>query len=121
MGLPSGLAMPPGYLDAQAQQAFAQAAQQLNAQVQNYSLGNLPPPAISMSGLETKVQRKISQLVDQLPMRICSRIRVTFVYAHEGNPARFVVTFDNQRTLEFQDVDAFPADEHVARIALECP
>ena len=120
--------LPPSYfhnlnaLQAQAQQNFAsQLSQYVN---QGLSAANqaYQPPAISLSGLETKVQRKISQAIDQLPMSLCARIAtIQFRYAHENHPMRFVVVFTNNHTIEFLDVDGFPADEHIARIALECP
>lgn len=115
--------------------------QQLQSKMQNAAynsaLNNLPnavlgglgqaasqqaQPTVSMSGIEIKVRRKIAQAIDQLPMSICAQIaHIIFRFGDEHQPMRFDVIFTNQRVLSFTDVNAFPAEEHIARIALECP
>jgi hypothetical protein len=144
MGKPSILAPSPGYLEIQnalAQQgrALAQSQSQAQAQAQAVQqhvfggLGNMGfgassgfgqtfNPGVSVSGMETKVLRKIHEAIDQLPLSICTHIStIAFRYADEAKPRRFDVVFDNARVISFPDVDNFPAAEDIARIALECP
>jgi hypothetical protein len=119
VGKPAILPPDPAYYN-QLQNATQQ-AQLSGGMGFNYTTYEISP-AISMSGLETKVQRKITQAIDQLPMSICAHIAsISFRYADANKPIRFEVLFDNQRILSFAEVDAFPAEEHIARIALECP
>jgi hypothetical protein len=141
MGKPSMLAPPPGYLEiqnalAQQGQALAQSQAQASQAAQQHvsgGLGNMGfgagsafgqtfNPGVSVSGMETKVLRKIHEAIDQLPLSICTHIStIAFRYADEAKPRRFDVVFDNARVISFPDVDNFPAAEDIARIALECP
>ena len=112
-------------------QAMAMQAQQnisqYNISQYNPALGQIaqgavfskaPAPAYSEKGLSTKVSQKICRALDQLPMSICAHIdRIEFWQ----DPMRFTVVFGNQHKVSFDDVDRFPAEEHIARIALECP
>lgn len=129
MGIPGALAMMPDYLQNQlghsnqgvANQGVAnrECANYYNQQLQAYSNQQA---RLSMSGLETKVTEKIREAIAQLPMRICARVaHIQFHQTGNDGSMRFIVLFDNLHTLEFFDVDAFPAPEHIARIALECP
>jgi hypothetical protein len=78
-------------------------------------------PAIS------KYRAAIERATAQLPMRVAARItaivlrRTTSALKGASNDAAFVVVFDDGRELRFEELDAFPADEDIARIALECP
>lgn len=141
MGVLGGLVSAPNYsnnLQQAAAQAAAQAAQaaQWGQAAQNqmqqagswhHALSQQPtltngPVSISVSGLQTKVQEKIREAVAQLPMKICARIaNIQFYPDHPTGGMRFVVVFDTQHRIDFPDVDEFPAPEHIARIALECP
>lgn len=67
-----------------------------------------------------KIATQVQKLVEQLPMSIAGGITSCAYYERDREEAaRFVITFTNQRTLTFYDVDNFPSDEHVGRIALE--
>lgn len=77
-------------------------------------------PLVRVQPRVTKARGKIERMVEVLPIRICAKILSIEFYDHIV-PMRFVITFTNQRTLEFDDVEEFPSDAHVARIALECP
>lgn len=73
----------------------------------------------------TKAAQSIDRLLAQIPMRLAGRIAsVRFVEKLEGNQVAaqmFVVTYDNRRVLEFANIDTFPTETDIARIALECP
>jgi hypothetical protein len=77
--------------------------------------------------LEFKAQRAITTVVEQLSMRIAQSIyRIEFKVDDSKYPgpspnSRYVVTFIDAKKLEFHNVETFPLDEDVARIALECP
>ena len=98
--------------------SFKLSAQGLGAQI---SFG-APAPMYSCPGLLSKVQAKTSRALDQLPMGICAHInRIDFYPNSFKSPMRFTVVFDNDHTVSFDDVDDFPSEAHIARIALECP
>ena len=79
-------------------------------------------PTITVHAADVKLRLKIAQLIDALPMSVCARIpRVEFYPAFQEAPAQFVVHFDNQKQLIFQDIDAFPTEQDLAQIALDCP
>jgi len=112
-------------LGAQALQAVAQA--QSNAWHAQNTLNSRQTrwertPTISVVAGAEKIRLQIARLIEALPVSICSRItRVDFYPAFQEIPMKFVVVFDNSREVEFDDVDAFPSDEHIAHIALACP
>lgn len=79
-------------------------------------------PVNSSPALLTKVKSKTQQALDRLPMNLCAQIdRIEFWENMSAMPMHFTVVFNNGHTVSFDDVDAFPAEEHIARIALECP
>ena len=76
--------------------------------------------------IEFKASEAITTVVRQLPMAIITKIaRIDFIQQennnqHPTNP-RFEVRFVNAHTVRFENVDTFPLDEDIGRIALECP
>ena len=110
---------------AQAHQAHQWLPQQaLNGALQARSPSNNSGliPVVSVSGLQAKVREKVQTAIAQLPMKICARISdIHFYQEVPGGSMRFVVVFNNGHQIDFTDVDEFPAPEHIARIALECP
>lgn len=96
----------------------AQAAQQWIAAQHSAVKANLPP-AVVVIPLSEVSRTRIAKLLDQLPLRVVAGIlRIEF---YNTEPMRFVVTYANLRELEIYDIDAFPSDEHVARIVLDSP
>ena len=98
--------------------AQAQYAQQIPTSYERTVFGVNP--------IEFKAQQAITTVVQQLPMRIATSI-ACINYAHTENnngpptnPA-FCVVFTNAHTIKFYNVDTFPLEEDIARIALECP
>ena len=129
-GLPSHAMQMQNQLQALAQNHMQQAAHNQMQQAgswhhalsQQPTLNNAPIPAVSVAGLQAKVQEKIREAIAQLPMKICAHISIIHFYQDlPGAAMRFVVVFDNGHHIDFPDVDEFPAPEHIARIALECP
>ena len=99
----------------------AAAAQWLN-QSQSNMAAQQASSAASVHPLATKAHQQMARASEALPMRVAARIsRIEFHSEPRSRPMVFIVIFDNGRTLEFDDVDKFPADEHIARIVLECP
>lgn len=81
-----------------------------------------PQPIFAMHIAVSKLEEQVRELVRQLPMSIAGNIHSCMYYEKDPDEAaRFVIVFNNRRTLTFYDVDAFPSAEHVGRIALECP
>jgi len=111
-----------------AQQVFANSQQNLqNLQAQPWhglSAGQIaassisPAPTITVNPLFQRAQEKLALMGQMLPMRVLQKIRSAQMFV---DPLKFVVIFNNEHRLEFDDVDAFPSEEHIARIALECP
>jgi len=111
-----------------AQQVFANSQQNLqNLQAQPWhglSAGQIaassitPAPMITVNPLVQRAQEKLALMGQMLPMRVLQKIRSAQMFV---DPLKFVVIFNNEHQLEFDDVDAFPSEEHIARIALECP
>lgn len=100
-----------------------------SAQNRNHNAGSNYAPdreMLSIDPLTTKAAAKIARALEQIPMRMAAKIlRIAFVvkYAagtHDQTQV-FVVTYANNATLEFGDIDMFPTDADIARIALECP
>lgn len=126
---------------AQAQAAAQMAANSLlgplqgNAMNQRYPQQASPAPptyhppdrvVLSVNPQSTIAANKISHTLTQLPMRLAGKISsITFVekldHNHKPTAQAFVITYTNNRTLEFDDIDAFPSEADIARIALECP
>ena len=111
----------------------------------NQGLGSHPaansiyPPATNQLGqhsyertvfgvnpIEFKAQQAITTVVQQLPMRMATSIaRINYAHTENNNGSptnpHFQVTFTNAHTIKFYNVDTFPLEEDIARIALECP
>lgn len=125
--VPNAHALPtPGqWLQAQAQQnPLQQAYSQQNALQQAYypQPGSERFPLVTMNVRHMKINQQMDKLTQLLPMSIAAKIiRLDYFEADKTTPACYVITFVNQRTLEFGEVDTFPTDEHIARIALDCP
>ena len=100
----------------------AQGLQAAWANQANQAQTNQTAPAVSMAALSTKASQKISRALDLLPVNLCAHIVcIEFWRSSFEAPARFTVAFTNGHKVSFDDVDNFPAEEHIARIALECP
>jgi hypothetical protein len=67
---------------------------------------------------QSSMNAKLLRLSVALPMRLTVEIQSVSLYR---DPLRIEVHFTKGKTIVFEDVDAFPSDEHIARIALECP
>ena len=78
----------------------------------------VPTPLVQMQPLGLAIQSKVAKLSLELPMRVIGKIKSVDYFQ---DPPRFVVVFSNNRMVEFCDIDVFPSDEHIARIALEAP
>lgn len=104
-------------------QALAGAQQGLqNLAAQSQPVVTQQQPLFVLNVAREKLMLQVHELVRQLPLSIASSIHSCYYLEREGTEAaRFVVVFSNRRTLTFYDVDAFPSDEHIGRIALECP
>ena len=103
---------------ANAPQAQYAGAQQIPTSYERTVFGVTP--------IEFKAQQAITTVVQQLPMRIAtsiSRILYSHTENNNGSPTdpAFVVVFTNAHTIKFHNVDTFPLEEDIARIALECP
>ena len=129
MGMAGTPTTPPNYSPNALQNALANQAQNthtlsdparfiggLGAMSQQYH----PAPAISVVPLLEVARSKIEALISQLPMKVLAGISRIEFFDHV-KPMMFVVTYTNQRTLEFTDLDAFPSDAVVARIILDAP
>jgi hypothetical protein len=135
MGISGGVFLPgSAYYDEAANTGLAAQAQaNVQSLVQSNQAMSVPwdlqtwqpasvAPTLSMSAGELKLRIQITKLIEVLPVSICSRImRVDFFPAFQDARRRFVVVFDTQKELIFEDVDAFPSDEQIAQIALVCP
>jgi hypothetical protein len=97
------------------QQHYAQNA------IQQAAANRSPSPFASFRPLEIKMQRKVARLVAQIPMRLAARIVSIDCYETGTNNLSIVVLFDNRQQIIFANIDEFPTDEDIARIALECP
>ena len=107
-------------LTIQQQQLTALQTQVQLAQAHQYQAR--PKPLLTMNVRELKLRTQVEACVRVLPTRICVHVVSIEYWNHPpSGVSRFTVTFDNQKTLDFEDVDNFPSDEHIARIALECP
>lgn len=103
-------------------QAYAQqlaAASQMAPYAQQNTYNR---PLIVVNVAHEKLHTQIMELVKQLPMSIAAQIEHCGYYGKDQDEAaRFLIIFNNDRTLTFYDVDNFPSNEHIGRIALECP
>lgn len=61
---------------------------------------------------------KINKCVAQLPLRLAQKI-TSISLATEGDDLFFVIKYTNDREIRFNEVDEFPSDADIARIALE--
>jgi hypothetical protein len=79
-------------------------------------------PAVSVAVGHVKVQTQIYRAIEQLPLSLAAKITsINFFHAHDDKRQHLVVTYTNGHSFSIEDVDNFPSDEHIARIALECP
>lgn len=67
-----------------------------------------------------KCHARIDKLVEALPMKLAGRISEIRL-EQSGNNYAFVVIFEGGHELTFENVDEFPTDADLARIALEAP
>ena len=90
--------------------SWAATSQQIN-QLLNQILFAMDPTQVVM-------QRKLLELSVRLPIRLITQIRrITLV----DDPLRVEVEYINGHILAIHDVDAFPSEADISRIALECP
>lgn len=104
------------YIPTVSQWNSAQAASsQLN---QPIKLPGLTKILFAMDPTLVIMQRKLFELSVRLPVRLIAQIRrITLV----DDPLRVEVEYINGHVLLIHDVDAFPSEADIARIALECP
>jgi hypothetical protein len=70
---------------------------------------------------ETRIRAAMQRACEQLPLRLAHKIsEIRFGPDGVTNP-RFEVVYMGGKVIEFDDVDNFPSDADIARIALECP
>lgn len=97
-----------------------QQAQGLSGLAQQFE----PPiqPDVMLSVVQSKAHQQALRAIELMPMSLAVRLTdIQFYRSRDGAPARFVVRFTDGRNLEFGNVDTFPADADIARIALESP
>jgi hypothetical protein len=75
----------------------------------------------SMSPLAEIGRMKIRKLVDQLPMKVISRIHLIELHDLGLNTYKFVVTYTDFRTQDFCNVDEFPSPADVSLVLLGTP
>jgi hypothetical protein len=105
------------------QQMQAQAQQSLAAaQAQQASLASQAWPesfVVRLSPMHVKIQHAINKAIAELPMRLALEIReIKFGPEESDNPA-FVVTYNTGKEIKFFNIDEFPTDMDIGRIALE--
>jgi hypothetical protein len=131
MGVTGGLANAPGYYNQRLHQQMLAQQAHMNA-VAQYNQGTIgantipPQPPTTWHVIPNVRQAKLAQqgerLVAVLPMSIANKINaLDFWDETKDRRARFVLTFNNRRSIEFDNIDEFPTAENIARIALECP
>lgn len=93
----------------------AWAAASSNAWAQQQQLNNI---LFTVDPVHVMMQRKLLELSVRLPVRLTTQIkRIALI----EEPLRIEVVYANGYTLVIHDVDAFPSEADIARIALECP
>lgn len=71
--------------------------------------------------LAFKVDEAIKKASIALPVRVCIKIHCIEFECDDHGVSYYEVTYANGHVLRIEDVDRFPATEHIARIVLECP
>jgi hypothetical protein len=82
-----------------------------------------PPPSYSQSVKPTnrKFQLALDRAIEQLPIRLANKIHVIRFGPDGSDDPHFEVIFKSGKVVTFEDVDHFPTDADIARIAVECP
>jgi hypothetical protein len=122
----SGILAQPPLSAFQIQQAQALAAQQ-NAGI---GIGVPDSYCARTSPAHVKIQEAINKAVAQLPFRLALKIdHIKFgpevvgfnqlTFEHEYKDLGFVVKYISGKEIKFYDIDEFPTDADIARIALE--
>lgn len=89
----------------------------VGAQIQQVAM-----PTMRINVAEAKAQAQVKALVDQIPMSLARHIlSCAFFNGDQDVSSCFVVTFYNGHQVRFIEIDEFPSDKHIARIALDCP
>lgn len=99
-------------------QSLANALSTFDQMAQSNALNVSAQPLFMVAVAQTKLKRQAQRVIDALPTRLCVMINTIEFY---GDPAQFVVVFASGKRIEFNNIDTFPTDENIARIALECP
>lgn len=68
-----------------------------------------------------KVKLAVEQCVRELPFRLTHKIQEIRFGPDGVIDPRFEVVYMGGKVIEFENVDSFPTDADIARIALECP
>lgn len=92
-----------------------------------YQDARIPPPpstqyVASYRQLhQIKIKLAVDRCVEQIPFRLAHKIQ-EIRFGPEGvlYPT-FEVVYMGGKVIEFENVDTFPTDADIARIALECP
>jgi hypothetical protein len=81
------------------------------------------PPSYTHSAKPTnrKVQLALDRAIEQLPIRLANKIHVIRFGPDGSDDPHFEVIFKSGKVVTFEDVDHFPTDADIARIAVECP
>lgn len=70
---------------------------------------------------QIKIKLAVDRCVEQIPFRLCHKIQeIRFGPGSVVYPT-FEVVYMGGKVVEFENVDSFPTDADIARIALECP
>jgi hypothetical protein len=117
--VPARPKLPPGWLSnpAVSSQMAQQNVAQMNAQWASVRQTAALPTTVD-NPVHNAMNAKLFKLSTQLPMRLILQIKSVNLY---NDPMRIEVLYMNDHVLVIPDVDAFPSEEHIARIALECP
>jgi hypothetical protein len=103
----------------QAQLAQMNSAKNVVYQTPNYA--RVSPAHIVRGQVGSlKARQQIDNAIEKMPMSLAVHIEsITFHHKDSGAPAYFQVNFISGQTLMFDDIDNFPSELHIAKIALE--
>jgi hypothetical protein len=81
---------------------------------------NVPVEILGVRPMMVKAERAISRIADVLPFSIVSKIN-RVALQRTNNTLHFTVIFSNDKFIDFYDIENFPNDAQIGRIAMECP
>jgi hypothetical protein len=82
-----------------------------------------PPPTYSQQAKPTtrKVQLALDRAIVQLPMRLTYKVETIRFGPDGSDDPQFEVVFKGGKVITFDNLDTFPTDADIGRIAVECP